>query len=362
MSLWYSAFWIHRIKITIQKDMIPETLTNFPVMIDFSTLPAVFHQYVNQTDARDIRITKDDGITEVPREIVNYNSANDTGHMFFKADSISATVNTEFYLYYGNDSATEPAAGDTYGKNNVWKSDYLCVWHMEDLNDSTSHGKTLSNTGASTTTGKMGNGYNFPKASPQCIYRDDDANFQRDGNLAWQMSCWIYFNSLPTDGFTDLVLSQPAAHNLNTGVLNCLMANEKYYYQHVYKLHGYTWDGDTVFTGDEFIQINTWYHCVVKHDGSNLWAVINGVAKASDAVGTITSGFDSFVINYGATSGNSDHESIDGIVDEVHFLTAVQTDNWDIAEFRNQNSPSTFYQVGNDMIPPFNYSPLPTNQ
>lgn len=44
--------------------------TDFPVYVNLNNLPAAFHSHVNQTDARDIRVTKDDGTTELPREVV----------------------------------------------------------------------------------------------------------------------------------------------------------------------------------------------------------------------------------------------------------------------------------------------------
>jgi len=116
---WYNANWDYRVKITIDNTQVGATLTNFPVYVDLSELPAGFHTNVNQTDARDIRVTRSDGETECAREVVSYTSATDIGELHFLANSISSSADTDFYIYYGNSSATEPAVDATYGSENV---------------------------------------------------------------------------------------------------------------------------------------------------------------------------------------------------------------------------------------------------
>ena len=99
---WYNANWDYRVKITIDNTQVGATLTNFPVYVDLSELPAGFHTNVNQTDARDIRVTRTDGETECEREVVGYTSATDIGELHFLANSISSTAeDTEFTLTGG---------------------------------------------------------------------------------------------------------------------------------------------------------------------------------------------------------------------------------------------------------------------
>ena len=126
---WYNASWTNRVKVTVLATKVDADLTNFPVYVDLSGLPAGFHTNVNQTDGRDIRVTKADGSTELAREVVFYDSATNTGELHFKADALANATDTDFYIYYGNAAATEPAVGATYGRNAVW-SDYKAVYHM----------------------------------------------------------------------------------------------------------------------------------------------------------------------------------------------------------------------------------------
>src|SRR5690606_11906530 len=61
---------IRWIQVTIKASEIDQDLTDFPVYIDLSGLTPDFHKYVNQVDARDIRVSAADGTTELPREVV----------------------------------------------------------------------------------------------------------------------------------------------------------------------------------------------------------------------------------------------------------------------------------------------------
>src|SRR3989344_9011926 len=128
---WYNASWTYRVKITIQNGKVDADLTNFPVYVNLANLPAGFHTNVNQTDARDIRVTRADGTTECAREVVSYVAASDTGELHFLADALANATDTDFYIYYGNAAASDYAVTDTYGRNAVW-ADYEVVLHLNE--------------------------------------------------------------------------------------------------------------------------------------------------------------------------------------------------------------------------------------
>ncbi|GAG31726.1 unnamed protein product, partial [marine sediment metagenome] len=54
------------------------------------------------------------------------------GELHFRADSLSSSSNTNFYIYYGNSGASDYAVTATYGRNNVWSNSYAAVWHLEE--------------------------------------------------------------------------------------------------------------------------------------------------------------------------------------------------------------------------------------
>lgn len=77
---WYNASWTYRVSVTVQSSQVDADLTDFPVYVDLSDLPAGFHTNV-KSDGGDIRVTKSDGTTEVAREVVFYNATDDTGEL-----------------------------------------------------------------------------------------------------------------------------------------------------------------------------------------------------------------------------------------------------------------------------------------
>lgn len=145
---WYNSSWSYRVKVTVLASKVDADLTDYPVYVNLNNLPAGFHAHVNQTDGRDIRVTTSDGVTELPREVVFYTAASDAGELHFKASgTLSGSVDTDFYIYYGNAAASDYAVSDPYGRQNVWNSNFAIVQHMKDAStttvaDSTSSGLT----------------------------------------------------------------------------------------------------------------------------------------------------------------------------------------------------------------------------
>ena len=120
------------------------TLANFPVQVDLNDLGAEFLTNA-KADGGDIRVTKADGTTELPRQVILEGGA--PSELHFKADSLSSSANTSFYIYYGNASASEPAAASAYGSESVWTNSYAGVWHLNEvsgtsISDSTSNANT----------------------------------------------------------------------------------------------------------------------------------------------------------------------------------------------------------------------------
>jgi hypothetical protein len=107
----------YRVKITVDKTKVPSNQTGFPVYVDLSHLPLHFFAFV-ASDGRDIRVYNS-AIAELPYELVSIDVAAKTGELFFKGD-LSSSVDTVFYIYYGNPSLSAYARTDTYGSNNVW--------------------------------------------------------------------------------------------------------------------------------------------------------------------------------------------------------------------------------------------------
>ncbi|MCK5306031.1 MAG: hypothetical protein KAJ66_02775 [Candidatus Omnitrophica bacterium] len=66
---WYDSAWPYRVKVTILASEVDTDVTDYSIYVNLSNLPAGFHAHVNQSDASDIRVTKVNGATELPREV-----------------------------------------------------------------------------------------------------------------------------------------------------------------------------------------------------------------------------------------------------------------------------------------------------
>ncbi len=104
-----------------------------PVYLDLSNLGPQFFSGV-KSDGGDIRVTTSNGVTEVAREVVSTDTTGETGEVHFLGTSISASSDTDFYVYYGNSAESDYATTATYGRNVVWSSaGYVGVWHLEEV-------------------------------------------------------------------------------------------------------------------------------------------------------------------------------------------------------------------------------------
>ena len=148
--VYYYSAWIFRIKITIDADQVDENLSYFPVYVDLSDITDTYDFWDTvQADGGDLLVTKTDGTTRQSLEFVSITTStgNEAGEIWFKADNISSTEDTDFYLYYGNDSEEQPAVGASYGKYDVWSNGYVGVFHLGASIDDTSSGITGTNNG-----------------------------------------------------------------------------------------------------------------------------------------------------------------------------------------------------------------------
>lgn len=128
------------------------TQTGIPLMLNID-LPNV------ATDGKDVRLAELDG-TPMAREIECVDVPNtDSVTIHYPFDTVAST-DSQFYVYWGNASLSEPAVDSTYGSEAVWDSNYKAVYHMNNdpngdvansIKDSTSNAKHGSPSGSMTT-------------------------------------------------------------------------------------------------------------------------------------------------------------------------------------------------------------------
>lgn len=340
---WYNASWSYRLKLTIDSTNVAANLTNFPVFVDLNDLGSDFHTNVNQTDARDIRVTKADGSTELPREVVFYNSASDTGELYFMySGTLSSTADTEVYLYYGNSGASDYATTDTYGRNNVWDSNYVSVYHLNETSgqhlDSTgnhdSSSVTVNQQGANI--GQIYTADDFITGSKIVMNDHDDYSISTTNQLTAE--AWVKYDTISASIES---LNKGYGGNYEWGLrVNTdggVIAN-------AFTAAG----GDYMIaqSGVSEVTTATWYHLAMTFNFSTPSAKIfkNGVSKASTSStnGSYANGSSSF--NIGRRADNS--RDTDGVIDEIRISNTARSDDWLATQYANQNASSSFYTAG----------------
>ena len=337
---WYNSNWPYRLAVVIDHTKVAGDLTDFPIYVDLADLGTHFHSNV-QADGDDIRVTKADGTTEVPYELVSLDTGAETGELHFKASgTLSSLVDTVFYIYYGYASATGYAITDTYGAENVWNSNYVMVQHMEDATtstilDSTSNDndgtKFATNEPVETSSGKIGSGQTFDGSNDLIDFGSNPLT----GTAAFTLSAWCKTNVFDFDFGGSVFIGGPGS---GTGA----------YIGVAYTVSGgggtpETWGGG--FYQGNYGSGNSDTDFVLLQ--FTFSGGVAGTAKiyANSSNTNTWSATPNIVSTYFRAGNVSPSYYLNGQVDEIRVLNTDLSQDWISTEFNNQSSPSTFYTV-----------------
>lgn len=345
-AAWYNASWGYRVPIEVNPNYVDADLTDYPVYVNLNNLPSGFHTNVNQTDARDIRVTKSDGTTEVPREVVFYTAASDTGELHFKASgTLSGTATTTFYVYYGNSGASDYALDATYGAENVWRSEYKGVWHMQALNDLDS--TTNDNDGTAQaghtsgdllTGGKLAGSYhNFDDEGTDYISVGSGTSLDITTS-GITISSWI--NTSDT-GFNTIFGAYNASSPYNGyGFITGFPVASKLGY----------WSGTAgTWRGNANTVTGAWTFVQAAADSSSVIFYKNGASDGSTGGDHNPNAYASTKYIGSVAAGTNPFA---GDIDELRIYAGKLDATWLSTEYNNQNSPSTFYWLGSQEVNP----------
>ena len=118
--------WTKRKAITLHAAKIEApgngSLTDFPVLI--SVTDAQIAGGAALANGDDVVFTSSDAVTQLSADVEQFSKATNQLVAWVKVPSLSATMDTTLYVYYGN------AAAGPRVSTQVWTSSYLGVWHM----------------------------------------------------------------------------------------------------------------------------------------------------------------------------------------------------------------------------------------
>ncbi len=357
---WYDMSWPYRVKVTVDHTKVPANLTDFPVYINLANLPSGFHSNVNQIDARDIRVTKSDGTTELPREVGWYDSATDNGELYFKySGTLSSTVDTEIYLYYGYASASNYSESATYGSNNVWDTSYKGVWHLGEASDATRVDSTLNNNDLTESPSDVVDRYesgsirgaDFERTDTEYLTIPDASQTGLDLGNSFTFTTRLNVESAPFGGGAHQgVIAKAAGGGWSYGLSTGSAGTNSFGF--MIDNDGFAGGGVAIGTDTDFFTVSNWntYHIV--YNGSIVRIYKDGVEQTSFNFPYSTS---MTPINSASAFRLGNFESqngyYDGIMDEIRVSNVARSANWVATEHNNVSSPATFYAVGSQEVP-----------
>ncbi|HEX6223076.1 MAG TPA: DUF2341 domain-containing protein, partial [Chryseolinea sp.] len=328
------------------------TLTNFPVLINlngdvFKTSPAGLVMHPNGFD---IAFTASDQTTVLNHEIEAYNGTGGTFSAWVSIPSLSASVDTEIYFYYGHPGiSADPSAAAT------WDTNFRTIYHFnnDNFNDATINGINSTNNGTTNIAGKIGDGRDFDGAANYIQSSSNDlatANnftisvwFKADvvspGHILWQ--------GLSTENGWGNGVGGAQEMNLSTGTCcpGNLAQNDYLSYFLGDREEQVTPDVLSVETG--FTNTTTWQYAVATVSNLDTSPVaelfLNGVsigtnAGAANAL-TARNLWNSNLL-IGRPGANS--RFFNGQIDEVRISNTVRSADWVCTEFNNQSNPGIF--------------------
>ncbi|MFC2061090.1 DUF2341 domain-containing protein [Elusimicrobiota bacterium] len=338
---WYNSSWQYRLKITISSSTVFENVTDFPVYIDLAGLDGTgFFTHVVST--ADIVMTESDGTTKLDREIVSLNTTSNNGEFHFRAPSLSATVPTDFYMYYGNASANEKNSTAT------WKNNYVAVWHMGettgDILDSLGKhdSATVYVNVQGTATGKMYGSCDFEEDSSHYIDMTEHNDFDLTTNVTVEV--WIKPENL--SGWSKIA-EKTMTSNSQPYVMYGLASDGTYMTAEI-GASGANEERDSTSS----ISNGVWTYGAMTYDGSDLRVFYNGNNEATNA--NINDSIDTNNVPFRIGGAGYSGEKYDGIIDEVRVSKTPRTENWINTCYYNQKTSTDFYSAGTEesIIPP----------
>lgn len=306
------------------------TLVNFPMLFsgtyDFMRGASYGGNIYTGFDYR----FEDTGGNVLPHELESYDNTTGAITAWVQVPAIGASSNASLYLYYGNSAISS----SQQGVSALWGQNYVIVSHMTDA--TTSSVSDSSRYGNNGTKGAA----NLPLESAGLINKAQDFagntniithNFSSTlafaGNSPITISAWYRPDTAgSTHGRivtqTNEILLRRTTFGTAELILNTFSTNDRA-------------SGGT-------IPLNEWSYITGSYGGASgsLTVYINGLSVASVfPTGTYGGIPTNFVMN-GASP-----ESLNGMVDEFRIQNIGRSENWLRAEYNNQISPESFYDV-----------------
>ena len=326
--------------ITIDHTKVPGNLSDHPFLFsstanDLRTVANGGH--VTSASGYDIVFSPNvDGSSRYAHEIEKYVAATGETIMHVKIPWLSSTVDTVFYIVYGDIDVTT-SQQDIAG---VWDSAFELVLHLKEASAITCLDSTSNNNDVTAAAGSPG--YQQTGQIGDCVEFDgvderlniaDSASLDVTSGLT--IEAWVKQDAARTE----FILSKRVAGSDNAYFLST---------------DGSGQPGLTVLIGgatkatpkNSALGTAALRYVVGTYTGAALFLYLDGVQDAT--LGSVTGSIDTTVDPVRLAWGYNDDYCWTGKIDEVRISSTGRSTDYITATYNNQNSPSTFYDLQSD--------------
>ncbi len=317
--------------------------SSFPVLVSISdvTFKTIANGgNVSNSSGYDIAFFSDSALTtKIPWEVEFYDGTNGILIAWVNIATVSCTVDTVFYVGYGDSGISTAQNTGSNGPTYVWDANYVGVWHLGDgttpnFNDSTGiNNGTNNNTTA--TTGKIDGGIALSGAT-QYVTIGNNASLQIVGAIT--IEAWI--NPTDRSNFNGIVSKTSGGNpspydyylSASSGIPNFFRGNGSI---------------SANSSGTSAVPSGSWSHIAVTDvggSGTNLVThYLNGSINGSGSITVAIvsdSGTDAKI-----GTRNDNVTLFKGSMDEIRISNITRSADWIITEYNNQNAPGN---IGSD--------------
>ncbi len=343
-TTWLDPNFSFRNPITVDHTKVggSSDLTDYPMLVsltDNALKNVNSGGNVQNANGYDIAFSASNGTTPLDHEIEKYNASTGELVAWVRIPTLSHTVDTTIYMYYGN-------AGITTSQNSatVWDNNYTGVWHMSETSGTNIHDST-ANLGDGTKVngthpaplgaGKVGGGQSFDKSADGVTVGVGANDTYADHTI----EAWVRLPDFNDGGTSPRLLSNAMNGNESYQLITCGCGGGGGAIAFAVRHNGIMY-----YVTTPVMATNTWYRVVATFDANTL------TPTATANLATSTTAADSGWADPGA--GLTFGMRSDGLgywggdVSEVRISNSVRSPGWITTAYNNENSPGSFFALG----------------
>jgi hypothetical protein len=344
----YLNGWKFRKPLTVHSSKVTGDLTNFPVLVSITDSDLKNRA---RSDGHDIVFTSSDGHIRLDHEIENYQSATGKLVAWVRIPSLSSSIDTKMFMYYGKSTQTFSLENP----EGVWDSNYLAVWHMNENGSGASDEYYESTKNNYNGQGGAGDVNKVPTETSAKIDSGQDFDGSDDfidlgsmnphGYGDFTMEAW--YRSTGTSTVDDeYIWSHINEYAQGPGIVFSITNDPGYVDTLRMNLYNDTLDFEPYYGTSDIVDQQFHYLTGVRGNGEvKLYVDANQESSLPDVHSSQMINVDnSSSPNIGDLPGET--EQVNGVLDEIRISRSPRSWDWINATYNNQNDPSTFITVG----------------